>query len=97
MAIQKINTNEIENILKNIDEKSIQIKMFQESLERINENLKFNEKDLKLGKISMEVFKDIKPNLEKEKNGLELQIGKTKEEIKTALSKLNGIMKENKI
>jgi outer membrane protein TolC len=97
MVIQKINTNEIENILKSIDEKAIQIRVLQESLERVNENLKLNEKDFKLGKISMEIYRDIKANLEKETKTLEIKIEKIEKEAKAILAKLYEIMNENKI
>jgi hypothetical protein len=97
MVIQKINTNEIENILKSIDEKAIQIRVLQESLERVNENLKLNEKDFKLGKISMEIYRDIKANLEKETKTLEIEIEKIEKEAKAILAKLCEIMNENKI
>jgi septal ring factor EnvC (AmiA/AmiB activator) len=97
MVIQKINTDEVENILKNIDEKSVQIKMLQESLDRVNENLKLNEKDFKVGKISMEIYRDIKTNLEKEMKPLEIKIDKIKEEIKVILASLSEIMNKNKI
>ena len=97
MVIQKINTSEIESILKDVDEKSIQLKVLQESLRRVYENLKLNEKDFKIGKISMEIYKDVKANLEKEINPLEIQINKTKEEIKIILARLAEIMNENKI
>lgn len=97
MVIQKISTDEVENILKNIDEKSVQIKMLQESLDRVNENLKLNEKDFKVGKISMEIYRDIKTNLEKEMKPLEIKIDKIKEEIKVILASLSEIMNKNKI
>jgi len=97
MVIQKINISEIENILKSIDEKSIQIKVLQESLDRVNDNIKLNEKDFKIGKISMEVYKDIKANLEKETNPLEIEINKIKDEIKIFLANLSEVMNKNKI
>ena len=97
MVIEKINIGEVENILKSIDEKSIQVKVIQESLDRFRENLKLNEKDFRIGKISMEVFKDIKANLEKEANSMEAEINKAKDEIKVFLTSLSEIMNKNKI
>ena len=97
MVIEKINIGEVENILKSIDEKSIQVKVIQESLDRVRENLKLNEKDFRIGKISMEVFKDIKANLEKEANSMEAEINKAKDEIKVFLTSLSEIMNKNKI
>ena len=97
MAIQKINMSEVENILKCIDEKFIQIKDFQESLDRVNDNLKINGKDFKAGKISMEVYTDMKTNLEKEIESLENEKNKLKDEIKVFLANLCEIMNKNKI
>jgi uncharacterized membrane protein YfhO len=97
MVIKRINLNKIESFLKNISEKSTQIRMFQQEIENININLKDNKSDFTSGRISNEVYKDIKINLEKEKKILEDKINKIIGNFLVNSEKLQKIIDDNKI
>jgi len=97
MTIKKINLNEIEDFLKEIVESSTQIKIFKEENEDVKENLNSNKMKFKSGKISNEVYKDIKNNLEKEKKLLENKISENKNSILVISKKLSENIENSKI
>lgn len=97
MVIKKINKDEIESYLKNISEGITQIKLLQEEIENLNNNLKNNKSDFLSGKISREIYKDIKINLDKEKKDLTNKTNKTINNVLILSEELSKIISNNKI
>lgn len=97
MTIKKINLNEIEDLLKEIVESSAQIKIFKDENEDVTESINSNKMNFKSGKISNEVYKDIKNNLDKEKKLLENKISENKNNILVISKKLSENIISNKI
>lgn len=97
MVINKIDIKEAEELLKEISEESIKLKIFQEELEGINVNLKDIESELNLGKISKKIYREFETDLEKEKKDLEIKIKKITERILVNTKKLYGIINNSKI
>jgi hypothetical protein len=97
MTIKKINLSKIDDFLKEIIEGATQIETFKEEAEDINQSIDNSEINFKSGKISNEVYKDIKNALEKEKKLLENRINLEKDRILTASKELSKIIVVNKI
>jgi len=97
MTIKKINLSKVDDFLKEIIEGATQIETFKEETEDINRSIDNSETNFKSGKISNEVYKDIKIALEKEKKLLENRINLEKNRILTASKELSKIIVVNKI
>lgn len=97
MTIKKINLNKIDDFLKEIIEGATQIKTFKEEIEEINHSSDKNEMNFKAGKVSNEIYKDIKNTLEKEKKLLGGRINIEKSRILIASKELSKIIVVNKI
>ena len=97
MVINKIDIKESEELLKEIAEESIKLKIFQEELEGINVNLRDIESELNLGKISKKIYREFKVDLEKEKRILEIKIKKITEKVLVNSKKLYKIINDSKI
>jgi hypothetical protein len=97
MTIKKINLSKVDDFLKEIIEGATQIETFKEETEDINRSIDNSEINFKSGKISNEVYKDIKNALEKEKKLLENRINFEKDRILTASKELSKIIVVNKI
>ena len=97
MTIKKINLSKVDDFLKEIIEGATQIETFKEETEDINRSIDNSEINFKSGKISNEVYKDIKNALEKEKKLLENRINLEKNRILIASKELSKIIVVNKI
>lgn len=97
MTIKKINLSKVDDFLKEIIEGATQIETFKEETEDINQSIDNSEINFKSGKISNEIYKDIKNALEKEKKLLENRINLEKNRILTASKELSKIIVVNKI
>jgi len=97
MTIKKINLSKVDDFLKEIIEGATQIETFKEETEDINRSIDNSETNFKVGKISNEVYKDIKNALEKEKKLLENRINLEKNRILIASKELSKIIVVNKI
>jgi hypothetical protein len=97
MVINKICLKEAEEILKEISEESIKLKISQEELEGINLNLGDIESELKLGKISKKIYREFKTDLEREKRDLEVKIKKIIDKTLINSNKLYKIISDSKI
>jgi chromosome segregation ATPase len=97
MVIKKINLSKIEEYLKEIIESSTEIETIKEEVKDVSQALGNNNIEFKSGKISKEVFDDIKNNLEKEKKMLENKISVEKKKISDVSNELSNFMKENKV
>ena len=97
MVINKICLKEAEEILKELSEESIKLKISQEVLEGINLNLRDVESELSLGKISKRIYREFKTDLEREKRDLEVKIKKVIEKTLINSNKLYKIISDSKI
>ena len=97
MTIKKINLSKVDDFLKEIIEGATQIEAFKEETEDIDRSIDNSETNFKVGKISNEIYKDIKIALEKEKKLLENRINLEKNRILTASKELSKIIVVNKI
>jgi hypothetical protein len=97
MVIKKLNLKIIEKYLEVISEDLEQIKIFQKDSGQIDSNLKNNDSELDVGKISKEIHKGIKARLEREKRVLKVKVNKTIKDIFDNLEKLYKILEINKI
>jgi hypothetical protein len=97
MVINKICLKEAEEILKELSEESIKLKISQEELEGINLNLRDIESELNLGKISKKIYREFKTGLEREKRDLEVKIKKIIEKTLINSNKLYKIISDSKI
>ena len=97
MVINKIDFKVPEELLKEISEGSIKLKIFQDELESINTNLKDIETELNLGKISKKVYREFKSELEKEKKDLEAKVKSIIERNLVNLKKLYKIISDSKV
>ncbi|MEM5778316.1 MAG: hypothetical protein QXD43_02010 [Candidatus Aenigmatarchaeota archaeon] len=97
MVINKINFKECEELLKELAEDVIKLKILQDWLESINVNLAELEAELNLGKLSKKIYRQFKINLEKEKRISEAKVKSTKEKILANLKKVNKILSESKV
>jgi len=96
-VVEKINLNEIEDFLKVVSEEATQIKILQDELRDINENLDSNKNDFSSGKISKEMYKDTEKSLLKQKKILTNKINKIIENILLLLEELASFLSKNKI
>lgn len=97
VVIKGINVSEIEEQLKYISEGAAQIKVYEEELENIEENLKDNDKEFKNGKISREMYNDTKSVLKKKIDALTVNINKLVSDVLILLEELNGLVSECKV
>ena len=97
MVINKICIKEAEEILKELSEESIKLKISQEVLEGINLNLRDVESELNLGKISKKIYREFKTDLEREKRDLEVKIKRIIEKTLINSNKLYKIISDSKI
>jgi hypothetical protein len=82
-VVKKINLNAVEEFVKNMIKASLNIKLLQDELEDVILQLKDNEKYLSRGDISLDVYKENKSMLEKNKKEI---LSKINEAIRDALS-----------
>ena len=97
MVINKICLKEAEEILKELSEESIKLKISQEVLEGINLNLRDVESELNLGKISKKIYREFKTDLEREKRDMEVKIKRIIEKTLINSNKLYKIISDSKI
>ena len=97
MMIKKINLKEVEKSLKEIVEGLTEMKTFKEEDREINKSLNSNEIDFKAGKISNEIYKNIKRDLGKDKKIIETKIKGKRNEVLIILKNLSEIMESSKV
>lgn len=97
MVIEKININNIENSLKRISEESSKLKVIQEELENINKSLKDVNFDFLSGKVSEQMYKEAKNNLDRKKKILIDKINKNISSILVLTEGLSEVISENKV
>ena len=97
MVLEKISINKIESSLKRISEESSKLKIMQEELENINKNLKNVNFDLLSGKVSEQMYKESKNNLERKKKILIDKVNKDINSILILTKGLSEVIAENKV
>ncbi len=87
MVIKKLDLDDVEEILNGVSEFSIELKVLQDQIKIIDDNVKSNKKFLSDGTISQSLHDDINNNLDKQKKQLTARL-------KAPANKLLGLCEE---